>query len=304
MNKKEFRRNVINSSSMVAMSVALALVRILPYGLFSAVIRAGAFLWFTFAKRLRKIARESMTTAFGDTKSPEEIQKLIRQCFDNVGSGLMDLAYYAVHPQRVHDRFVIENQHYLDEALAQGKGVVLVTAHFGNFPLMLLELSQHGYKVNVILRRARNAKTAEGILGLMNQVNVKTIYSTPPRESVRQSLQVLRDNETLCVLMDQNFGAGSGVFVDFFGHKAATATGPVVLAERTGAVLLPVFNFREGDKYRLIFEPPVPLEYRDNHQEMLVVNVSRLTRLIESYIRRYPAEWGWMHRRWKTKESH
>jgi KDO2-lipid IV(A) lauroyltransferase len=102
---------------------------------------------------------------------------------------------------------------------------------------------------------------------------------------------------------EKNFGTG-GVFVDFFGRKAATATGPVVLAQRTKAALLPCFIIRQkDDTHRIIFEKPLDLVEGKDAEETITINIQRLTNIIETYIRKYPAEWSWIHRRWKSKPN-
>ncbi|MBU1905372.1 MAG: lysophospholipid acyltransferase family protein, partial [Candidatus Omnitrophica bacterium] len=115
--------------------------------------------------------------------------------------------------------------------------------------------------------------------------------------------EALRNNEAVFLPLDQNFGSG-GVFVDFFGKKAATAIGPVVFARRTKAAIVPCFIIRQkDDTHQIVFEPPLELEEGKDKQETIVINIQKLTNIIESYIRRYPAEWGWIHRRWKSKPS-
>jgi len=292
-----------NVGARLGMFFALGIVRVLPYCFFRLTLNFLAGFWFFGAKRLRKIARESLLIAFGSAKSEKEIEQIIRQCFSNISSSMTDLLYCCEHPGQTKNLVSFEGLGYLEAALSKGKGAVLVTAHFGNFPLMLLALAQNGFRNSVIIRKARDAQTADKIFETMSKVGVNAIYSIPARDSVKQSLQVLRDNGILCVLLDQNFGSGSGVFVEFFGQKAATATGPVIFAERTQAAIVPVFTVRENGKYRIIFEPELPLEEREDHAEKLFVNVDRITRIIERYIRHYPAEWGWMHRRWKSKEA-
>jgi KDO2-lipid IV(A) lauroyltransferase len=120
---------------------------------------------------------------------------------------------------------------------------------------------------------------------------------------VAQSLKSLRDKELLVVFLDQNTGSKSGVYVDFFGQKAGTATGPIIFAMRTGAVLLPIFTLRQGDsdRHKVLIEKHFYLERQATDEETIQYNVQKLTNIIEVYIRQYPAEWGWMHRRWKSR---
>ena len=138
---------------------------------------------------------------------------------------------------------------------------------------------------------------------LLNRFRIKTIYAQPRNVCVNSTIESLRNNEAVFIPIDQNFGS-AGVFVDFFGVKAATATGPVVLAQRTKAALLPCFIIRQSDDtHNIVFEPEMVLGEGVNSQETIRINIQKLTTIIESYIRRYPAEWGWIHRRWKSKPT-
>lgn len=290
------------ASARVGLFISWRIIARLPYKAVKTMANILTSIGFCLTIKLKRSARESLNIAFGAEKSREQVNTIVRACFRNLGQAMVDLIYYSEHPDEVKEKFIIEGKEYLDQALEKGKGVVAVTAHFGNFPLMQLALAQYGYKVNVIMRKARDKKIAERVCKTMASVGVKSIYSIPARACVQNSLQVLRDNEILFVLLDQNFGSSSGVFVDFFGRKAATGTGPIVFADRAKSPILPIFNIREnGDRYKIIIEPPLELEARDSKDEMLFVNVSRITNIIEQYIRKYPHEWGWMHRRWKSK---
>ena len=200
-------------------------------------------------------------------------------------------------------RVKITGKEHLDACLARGKGVILVSAHFGNFPLMLGRLSLEGYKAAGIMRPMRDHRAEEFFMAKRRRYNIKTIYSTPRNVCVDNTIKTLRNNELVFLPLDQNFGT-SGVFVDFFGSKAATATGPVIFAQRTKACLLPCFIIRQkDDTHEIVFEPAVEMEAGRNSEETILLNVQKLTNVIERYIRKYPAEWGWIHRRWKSKQS-
>lgn len=195
---------------------------------------------------------------------------------------------------------MVGRQH-LDRALAKGKGVILVGAHFGNFPMMIAYLACEGYKIGGIMRPMKDVRFERYISKVRDDYGIHTIRSLPRRECVITTIRSLRNNEVIFFPMDQNFGTG-GVFVDFFGRKAATATGPVVLAQRTGAAIVPCFIIRQKDnRHKIVFEPEVPLEQGSTEEENIRRNVQRLTSIIESYVRQYPAEWSWIHRRWKAQ---
>ncbi len=276
----------------------------LPYPVVRGVTGFFIAAGFALTVRQKRIARETLDIAFGDSRDGDEKKEIMRRCFTNLGKGMIELIYFMAHPRLIDGRVVFEGKEHLDDALARGKGVIGVSAHFGNFPLMLLRLARAGYDTSAIIRRTRDARVEEYFQGLRERLGLNTIYSHPRKDCVDQSLRSLRRNGFLFIPLDQNFGSGGGVFVDFFGQKAATATGPVVFALRAGAPILPVFTIRQpDDTHKIIIEPPMDLDVREDDKETIHVNTARITGLIEEYIRRYPQEWGWMHRRWKSRPA-
>jgi KDO2-lipid IV(A) lauroyltransferase len=149
----------------------------------------------------------------------------------------------------------------------------------------------------------RDARTEKIFMAKRQRFKIKTIYSQPRKACVETTIKALRNNDVIFIPIDQNFGT-AGVFVDFFGRKAATATGPVVLAQRTKASIIPCFIIRQPDNtHRVIFEPVLDLGAGKTPEENISQNIQKLTNIIESYIRRYPAEWGWIHKRWKSRPN-
>ncbi len=259
-------------------------------------------LGFFFTRGQRRIAEETLGIAFGQEKSLAQRQQIIRACFENLGKGMIELLYFMAHPEYIKKELKIDGLENLKAALAQGRGVIGVSAHFGNFPLMLLRFVQEGFATSAIIRPTRDEDVEKFFLELRTNSGLKTIYSHPRKQCVDTSLRALRNNELVFIPLDQNFGSGGGVFVDFFGQKAATATGPVVFALRTQSPILPMFVMRQpDDTHRVVIEPPMELQLGADDKETILINTARITKLIEKYVRQYPAEWGWMHRRWKSR---
>ena len=254
-------------------------------------------------KNKKRIILENLHTAFAGEKTEQEISNIVNSYFDSIGVSIMELIYFLDRPQGIMDKVTIEGKENLDEVLKKGQGAILLSAHFGNFPLMFWRLALAGYKTNCIMRPMRDKHFEKYATNFGNENGVQEIYSLPHRKCLQHSLKSLRDNQILFMLLDQNYGESGGVFVDFFGHLAATATGPVVFSYRSGAAILPTFIVRDGtDKYKIIIDSPVTLEAAQHEQLSLVRNIAQLTKIIEGYIRLYPHEWvGWMHRRWKNK---
>ena len=215
---------------------------------------------------------------------------------------MIEMIYCLSHPEAIDKKVSFQGLEHVDKALQEGKGIIAVTAHFGNFPLMMLAFAHRHYKVSCVIRPTRDDEVEKYLQRKRNQVGLRTVYAKPARHTVTESLKVLRNNEILFIPIDQNFGSNGGVYVDFFGRKAATATGPVVFANRTKAPILPMFIFHKNDQeHQVIIEEPIRLEQGKDEKETLVINTSKITQLIEQYIRRYPHEWAWMHRRWKSR---
>jgi len=274
---------------------------IVPLGLLYAFGRFFGWAGYTFAVKHRRIAIESLTMAFGKTKTPQEIRRICRECFNSMACLAVEFFMFMKHPERIKKFVDIEGIDNLKEALAEGKGVVAISAHFGSFPLLLSRLAQEECRVNAVMRHMRDQKLDELFEDKRRLMRVGSIYTQPRQTCVSQSLKVLRDNEVLFVQLDQNFGTG-GVFVDFFGVKAATATGPIVFSMRTGAPIVPMFIYRlGGPRHRIVIEPPIHVEESGTKSERLLHAVERLTALIEKYIRQHPHEWGWIHKRWKAR---
>jgi KDO2-lipid IV(A) lauroyltransferase len=303
MNHKKIKKDFIRLLSFSSLVLCSLILNLLPgkwlYG-FAGVISA---IGYRLAKKQRKVACESLAIAFGNEKSAKEREKIARDCFLNIAKSAIELLFFLDRPLLLKSNVRLVNKENLDQALLKGRGVILVSAHFGNFPLMLGRLVMEGYKTAGIMRPMHDEMTEKFFLRKRKKYNLKTIYSQPRIQCVENTLKFLRENGIVFIPLDQNYGTG-GIFVNFFGKKAATATGPVVLSQRTKAVILPCFIIRQQDEtHKVIFEKPLVLSQTKVGQDAVTEQIQELTCIIESYIRRYPAEWGWIHKRWKSRPN-
>jgi KDO2-lipid IV(A) lauroyltransferase len=301
MDSKKLRKSLSRFLAWFGLNICSLIVKVIPSGYLYTFAGNIASLAYIFAVKQRRIALDSLSIAFGKEKSRPEIEGIAKDCFIYMAKSAVELMFLMDKPFVLKERTDIIGRENLDKALAGGRGVILVSAHFGNFPLLLGRLAVDGYKAGGIMRPMRDARVEKIFLEKRDKFGVKTIYSQPRDECVNNTILALRNNELIFIPIDQNFGS-AGVFVNFFGKKAATATGPVILAQRTKAALVPCFILRQpGDRHKIIFEPALQLLEGGDSQGTILVNIQRLTDIIESYIRKYPAEWGWIHRRWKSK---
>lgn len=303
MNLKKIRKTFARFAAWMGLRTCSLIIKVIPTRYLYDFACGIGVLGYTLVGKLRKIALDSLKTAFGNEKSPEELREIARDCFVFLAKSAIELMFLMDRPDLLKKRVDFAQEENLKAALARGKGVILVSAHFGNFPLMMAKLSLEGYPVSGIMRPMHDERAEKFFLKKRDSMGVKTIYSQPRSVCVQNTLNTLRQNELVFIPIDQNFGTG-GVFVNFFGKKAATATGPAVLARRTQAAILPCFIIRQkDDRHKIIFEPAIELAENANQKEAVIINIQRLTDVIERYIRNYPAEWGWIHRRWKSQMS-
>lgn len=301
MDIKKIRKNILRFLAWAGLIFCSSLIKIIPQGWLYNFARIIGILAYTIARKQRSIALESLNIAFAKEKSDQDIRQIAKNCFIYMAKSGMEVIYLFNKQGILKKRIEIEGEEYLKSALSRGKGVILVSAHFGNFPLLLAKLALEGYEVSGIMRPMRDLRVEKFFIKKREEFKIKTIYSSPRRSCVESTIRTLRKNELIFIPLDQNFGTG-GIFIDFFGKKAATATGPVVLARRTGAALLPCFIIRkENDTHKIIFEPALDMQEGKTSQETVTINIQKLVKIIEFYIRRYPAEWGWIHRRWKSE---
>jgi KDO2-lipid IV(A) lauroyltransferase len=269
----------------------------LSVGLFIAALLGR--IAFCVLGKYRRITIENLKTAFGTEKSEIEIRAIARGVFENLAKIAVEMINFPKITEANLDKFVqIENIGVIDEAFKKGKGAIILTGHFGNWELLALAMRVRRYPGAVVGRRIYFHKYDRWLNELRRLHDVNIVYRD---ESPRNILKVLRKNAIMGMLADQDVDSVEGVFVNFFGRSAYTPIGPAVLAAASGASLIPAFMVRQGRRYRLIFEKPVELIDTGDKEKDIVTNTQAWSDVVESYIKKYPDQWVWMHRRWKTR---
>jgi len=290
----------IDMITWTAIRVLLFLLRAVPEPLLPWLSRCigGLILWLL--PRRRAIALNNMEIALGESCSEQERGLILKRSISEVIQGSAELLRYIYLPkERLLSRIEFQGREHIDKALQQGRGVICCGGHFGNFALMLTSLAKAGYPVAVVVREPRNRRLQRLFDHIKEQVEVEFIPDKPKDRCLRRAIHCLRKNHVLFLQIDLNVISG-GVMVEFFGRLVPTFAGPVVLALRTGAPVIPLFICRQDTfSYRIIAEPPLSLTVTGERERDLVENLTRLSRILEEYIRKEPAAWWWFHRRWR-----
>lgn len=258
-------------------------------------------LAYFILRRERKKTQANLQMALGKEKSNEELTRIARNVFINLGKNLFELFWASKKDKSQLKKIAsFEGLEYLQEALNKGKGVIVITPHLGNWELMAHFASIAGFPVNVVAKRLYDLRLDNLILRLRYNHGVKTIFRDEASTG-KKILKALKHGEILGMLIDQDTKV-EGVYVKFFNRLCYTPSGTAILALRTEAQVLFCTISRNSEEKNIIkFYPPLRTIRTFGNQEDIITNTQLYSNLIEASIRKYPDQWVWMHQRWKTK---
>jgi KDO2-lipid IV(A) lauroyltransferase len=250
--------------------------------------------------RLRQVGMRNLAMVFPE-KSEAERARILRGEFTSLGRQLAELCQFPRYTAENIDEVVVyDGLENYERAYARGKGVLFLTAHFGAWELSAFAHSLHGHWLHVVMRPMDNEYLDRLLQGYRTMYGNKTVAKD---DFVRGLLAAMKAGETVGILMDTNMTPPQGIFVDFFGIPACTASGLARIALRTDAAVVPGFTIWDDTlgKYRLRFDPALQLVRTGDVEADIAANTQMFTKVIEDYVRKYPEQWLWVHRRWKTR---
>jgi KDO2-lipid IV(A) lauroyltransferase len=279
----------------------LRLVALIPLG---PAVRLGAWLGglgYRLFGEARRLALQHLAQAFPE-KTPAEREEIARRMFVHLGMSAMEITSIGSYADRVEQYRDLSSVE-LGTALARGKGIVFVTGHLGNWELMARAVAKVGAPVSAVAKRGGDARLMGLIEGWRQDGAVTTLWREDA-STARALLRVFKENRVLGILCDQDTDV-QGVWVPFFGRPAWSPRAPADLALRTGAPILVGTSHRKSERpgAGFLFEvTEVPYDPKPADREAEVVRITAACQaLLEDAIRRHPADWVWMHERWKTQ---
>ena len=281
-------------------SILLFVFRCIP-----RVVRKGFFrivfsLFYHLSAKSRLIVLHNLKRSFPEKDSKEiiKIAKGVYRHFAIVAAEFFDMPY--ITKENIHKWVEIEGLEYAHAALAREKGALSIVAHFGNWELLTIAIPLF-FRPIYIVYRPLDSPIIDNMVEYVRTMQGNTLI--PKGGSGKKVMELLKENQLIGILSDQNVARYEGVFVDFFGRPACSGVGLAVMAMRSGAPVVPVFMARQkSGKYKLIFKPIMEAVCTDDYQADLVVNTQRFTKIVEDVVREYPDQWFWFHQRWKTKK--
>jgi KDO2-lipid IV(A) lauroyltransferase len=256
-------------------------------------------------KGLRQICIRNFQLVYGDSKDKKEYELLTKRYIKSIGDAMMDLLYYIERPDKLTKIVHFEDEDNLKKELSLGRGIIAVTAHMGNFPLMFVSLAQKGYKVNVVIRSMRDENFSKFMFYLCDKWGIKMIQTSPGKKFLRESLGALKRNELLFFLLDEVVAPKNGVKVKFLNRDVMRAKGPILFFERTTSPILPMFIVQDEQKHFKVFiKQSFEIVKGGSAQENMANNIAGLTKIVEHVVIQYPFQWGgWFNKRWAMGES-
>jgi KDO2-lipid IV(A) lauroyltransferase len=294
----QFRHNLEYGLSAAVGST----LRLLPRPTRLALGRLAGGAVFALDRRHRKVTLDNLDRAYGSAKTDSQKWAIARGAFRHFGAMFFELLSLGRPSRRQIEKIVeFEGVENFEQARAAGRGVIIVSCHFGNWEIHGVA---HGYRLGpiAVVARLQDNPHYNRLLERFRTASGNSVFYK--QQAVARVMRWLKEGGVVAILIDQNVGREDGVFVDFFGRKAATS--PIVgsLALKTGAAVVPVFALPLADgRYRMIYEKPVDARMVAglSRPQAVLELTQHCARVLESYVRESPEYWLWMHRRWKTR---
>jgi KDO2-lipid IV(A) lauroyltransferase len=274
----------------------------LPRGLARALAGCLAFAVYWSFGRLRHVGWRNLALAFPELSKAEKA-RILRGVYRHLGWQLVEFCRMTRYtPENTRDWIRAEGVENYLAAQARGKGVLIVTGHLGAWELSSFYHSLMGHPMSMVIRPLDNRRL-DAFVNATRCLHGNRVISKD--DFGRGLLTAMRHGQTVGILMDTNMTPPQGSFVKFFGVEACTATGLAHIARKTGAAVLPGFMLWEPAerKYVLHFGPEIEIPHTADATADILAGTQLCTSAIESWIRRYPDQWLWIHRRWKTRPA-
>ena len=284
----------------IVLSFLLRMMPHLPHRLVLSIGKICGSLAFWTLWRERHRAIRNISSALGGVYPPRRLHGIVKASYQNIGKSLLEVLNLNRLSMDEVDRLVrFEGEEYLKEAAARGRGIILLTAHMGNWEIGGVAVTKRYGPLGVVASPMYDPWLDSIVVGIRSHWNIQTVLRADPR-SPRQILSLLRQGGTLGIFIDQNTRV-DGVEVPFFGREAHTPSGPATLALRTDAAVVMGFMVREADGgHVFVIKKPIELIRSGNKEEDIRANTALFTSTVEEAVRCNPDQWIWMHNRWKV----
>jgi len=254
---------------------------------------------YVLDRRHRKVALSNLARALGESLAPEQAGRVVRRMFEHFGMVAAEfaLAPRVFRPDSLEKYITVHNRALIEDARARSKGLIFVTGHLGNWEVLGMCAGDLGIPLHSVFRPLDNPLLDLYVMRLREHTSQRTV---PRRRALPVLVRVLRRGGCVALVADQH-ARGDGIWVDFFARPASTTPAPAALALRTGASLILAFACRRGRRFHFdLYLERLPVEDTGDRQRDVERITAHMNAVIERYVRRFPDQWLWAHRRWHT----
>ena len=255
--------------------------------------------WYKLDKRHRNLALNNIRYAYGDSVSPHEAENLAKKVFENFARMVFEHAWFTrLAPREYYRYFRVKGLHHLHRAHAKGRGVICISGHMGNWELGLAMYELFRVPFCVVYKPIKNRGINQYLLDKRTIEGFEMVKKDGASKNVRKMLE---KGYAAGLLVDQNTRRKYGVFIDFFGKKACTNKNVAKLALQTSAPVVPLFIYRENERFVFEILPEVKLKKSSDTGSDIFENTQKFADIVEDFVRKRPEQWFWVHNRWRTR---
>lgn len=261
---------------------------------------------YPFLGRWRRVGRRNLELAFPE-KTEAEREKILKGSVENLGRILGEMSRFPqttpeTLAQIIDFRFDPADRAIYEKAKAEGRGAIIISPHLGNWEMTVFAYSALESPINYLARPLDNPLIEDFTVRLRTRFGNRPINKT---NSVSTAIDILRQGKILGILADVNTHQKEGVFVPFFGIPACTSSGVAMLAMRTDAIIVPICGVwdEKNGRYKVIHGSIIEPARTGDRQQDVIKTTALFTAAVEDFIRRYPDQWLWIHKRWKTRPA-
>ncbi len=302
MRDKPLHKKIRDDMLYALVILFINILRILPRRPALFLMSGIGRIAFRFSRGPRERAIKHLSMVYGRDKNATDIVKMARRVFIHFAMAAGDMLRMPnIISTGINNLVKTVGKEHLDQAFNSGKGLILLTCHFGNWEVLGAWLAQNNYPMKVVGTTLFDPRLDKILIEIRNNAGYTNITRG---KGTREILRTIKKGMSVGMLIDQDTKS-QATFVNFFGKPAHTPTGPAVLARRLKVPIIPIFMYMKEDfSYQLECLPPLDLVRTDDEDSDITINTQKCSDAYEAMIRRFPEQWVWMHKRWKTQPEH
>ncbi len=280
----------------ICIRILLPIIKIIPRCILFKIGTLLGYLIFKFASSERAKIIQNLNIGLPELNQHQRLN-IAKKCFEHFITMVLDTLH--CNPKKVSHLFHPDAIEKIKQVFNQYDGAIALTPHLGNWELGASAINHAGFNIRPIAKRIKMKPLNNIVENIRHKLGIHAIYQD---QNIRQFIKVLKNKDLLGILPDQDIPRMNGVFVKFLAKEAYTPTGPVTLATLSKKPIIPLACILKGDKYDFIIGEPIHIDKQDKQK-----NNHYYTQLwsntVSDFIRKYPEQWVWMHRRWRTQKD-